>query len=219
MFLDAISGAASVGQQAGKDRQGIADNFDAFLLLLTTQLKHQNPLDPLDTNEFTQQLVQFAGVEQSIRTNENLELLVKVSAASAATAAAGFIGKNITVGSTRTQLADGKAQWFYQAAEGAENAKFVVRDDAGNVVWQEERSIAYGRDTFTWNGYMLDGSKAPDGTYYLSVEARDGENQAIQVDIEVAARIDGVDFSGDEPMLLAAGQKIPLSEVRTVTGN
>ena len=51
-------------------RPGIADNFQTFLTLLTTQLQNQNPLDPLDTNQFTQQLVQFAGVEQQLKSNE-----------------------------------------------------------------------------------------------------------------------------------------------------
>jgi flagellar basal-body rod modification protein FlgD len=217
MFLEAISGAASLGRKSAGDSQRIAENFDAFLLLLTTQLRNQNPLDPLDTNQFTQQLVQFAGVEQSIRTNENLELLVKVSAANAATAAASFIGKKITVGSTRSELQDGRAEWTYNAAANAPSATFIVRDESGKIVWQEERNVIRGRDTFVWNGHAQDGSKAPDGRYHLSVEAKNADGQVVKVDVEVSARIDGVDFSGSEPKLLAAGREVPLSEVRSVT--
>lgn len=217
MFLDAISGAANVGRQSSRDSERIADNFDAFLLLLTTQLRHQNPLDPLDTNQFTQQLVQFAGVEQAIRTNENLELLVRVSAASTATAAASFIGKQITVGSTRSELKNGQAEWSYNAAADASEAKFVVRDDSGKVVWQEERSLPRGRGTFVWSGHTQDGAKAPDGRYHLSVEGKGADGGTVKVEVEVSARIEGVDFSGTEPRLLAAGREIPLSEVRSVT--
>src|SRR5947208_12909592 len=61
--------AASLSSTTGST---LAGNFQAFLTLLTTQLRHQNPLDPLDTNQFTQQLVQFAGVEQQLRTNSEL---------------------------------------------------------------------------------------------------------------------------------------------------
>ncbi len=216
MALSGISGMAGGGQQSAKDARGIADNFDAFLLLLTTQLQNQNPLDPLDTNEFTQQLVQFAGVEQSIRTNENLENLANISAANVAAATANFIGKKVTVGSTRTDLKDGEAEWTYNAGSGAESAKFTIRDDAGNVVWQEEQSISAGRTAFVWDGRTTDGSTAPEGTYQLTVEAKDGDGETVSVDVEVSARIDGIDYSGDEPVLLAGDRRIPLSELRSV---
>ncbi len=67
------SGGSSLSSTADKT---IAGNFQTFLTLLTTQLQNQNPLDPLDTNQFTQQLVQFAGVEQQLKTNDSLQTLV-----------------------------------------------------------------------------------------------------------------------------------------------
>src|SRR6188508_3257446 len=74
------------------DQQTIAGNFDTFLRLLTTQLKNQNPLDPLDTNQFTQQLVSFAGVELQIRQNQQLETLISIQKSSQATTALQFVG-------------------------------------------------------------------------------------------------------------------------------
>ena len=84
--------AANAQTGAVSDRKTIAGNFDAFLLLLTTQLQNQNPLDPLDTNQFTQQLVQFAQVEQQINMNQSLSSLIALQSATQASAALGFLG-------------------------------------------------------------------------------------------------------------------------------
>ncbi len=72
MAVSGTSGTTGAGTTAGTDRKMLANNFDQFLTLLTTQLKNQNPLEPLDTNQFTQQLVQFASVEQQIKSNTTL---------------------------------------------------------------------------------------------------------------------------------------------------
>ncbi len=217
MFLNAIGNATSGAGASSAASGRIADDFDAFLLLLTTQLKHQNPLDPLDTNQFTQQLVQFAGVEQSIATNKNLEQLVQVNAASAATAAASFIGMRVTVESTATTLANGGAEWTYKSNREAPTATFTIRDDQGNKVYEEDRPIGPGRGVFKWNGRNSSGQAAPDGVYRLSVAAKDANGETVNVAIEVSAEIDGIDFSGSEPILLVGDKGIPLSEIRSVT--
>ena len=86
-------------------RSTIAQNFNTFLQLLTTQLKNQNPLDPLDTNQFTQQLVQFAQVEQQMNTNTSLGTLVSLQQTAQSTAALGFLGSTVTVnGNTITDF-------------------------------------------------------------------------------------------------------------------
>jgi flagellar basal-body rod modification protein FlgD len=217
MAIDAISGLTAVGQ-ASNDKSGIADNFDAFLSILTTQLQNQNPLDPLDTNQFTQQLVQFAGVEQSIKQNKNLESLIQMSAANTATAAAGFIGKKVMIQSATQTLADGKAEWSYYSSGAATGGTFTVRDETGNVVWKETKDIDAGRNAFVWNGRNNDGDKVQDGKYTLTVEGTDDNGDALNVSVEVAVTIDGVDFSGDEPVLLVGDQGVPLSQVRAVLG-
>ena len=99
--------------------QGIADNFDTFLQLLTTQLKNQNPLDPLDTNAFTQQLVQFSSVEQQLKTNDFLSALVQANTNSVQTNAVNYIGKTVTAEGTRSELVDGKAVWNFSLEDAA----------------------------------------------------------------------------------------------------
>src|SRR3954462_10749332 len=93
-----VTGATSPAASAtGVDKDTIAGNFQTFLTLLTTQLKNQNPLDPLDTNQFTAQLVQFAGVEQQLKQNDQLATLVSLQKTAQSTAALEFVGQTVAV--------------------------------------------------------------------------------------------------------------------------
>src|SRR5471030_3217988 len=104
------SGGASPGSALGVDQQTIAGNFNSFLQLLTTQLKNQNPLDPLDTNQFTQQLVQFAQVEQTMKPNDSLSTLVAMEKAAQSTTALALVGATVVVDGSTTQLANNQAR-------------------------------------------------------------------------------------------------------------
>src|SRR5256884_239976 len=88
---------SSTSGSTGIDKNTLAGNFQTFLTLLTTQLKNQNPLDPLDTNQFTQQLVQFAQVEQQLKQNEQLATLVSIEKSAQSTTALAFVGQNVAV--------------------------------------------------------------------------------------------------------------------------
>src|SRR6188472_127737 len=93
----APSTIAGVTFANASDKTTLAGNFDTFLQLLTTQLKNQNPLDPLDTNQFTQQLVQFASVEQQMKQNDQLTTLISIEKSAQATTALAFVGQNVAV--------------------------------------------------------------------------------------------------------------------------
>src|SRR5215213_10582288 len=103
----ATAAAASTGKTPSK---GIAENFDSFLMLLTTQLKNQSPLDPMDTNQFTQQLVQFASVEQQIKSNDTLNALLTSSRSSIVSTAADFVGMQITADGATSELKNSRAE-------------------------------------------------------------------------------------------------------------
>jgi len=114
----------------------MASNFETFLTLLTTQMKNQDPLSPLDSNEFTAQLTQMAGVEQQLLTNDLLKSLVAAQTGGGLDNAANYIGKQVTAAWTATTLDEGKATWSYELASNAESAKLQVVDSAGKVVWE-----------------------------------------------------------------------------------
>src|SRR3954462_3431804 len=107
-----VTGATSSTSSAtGVDKDTLAGNFQTFLTLLTTQLKNQNPLDPLDTNQFTAQLVQFAQVEQQLKSNDQLTTLVSLQKTGQATQALNLVGQTVAVDGDTAPLKDGSAPW------------------------------------------------------------------------------------------------------------
>ena len=198
------------------DRASIAEDFDTFLTLLTTQLKNQSPLDPVKTNEFTQQLVQFTQVEQSVKQNANLEKLIQLSAANTITNVVGFLGGEVTVSGTTAQLSEGSAKWNYEIEGGSDDATFTILNSDGVPVYSTSGPAANGKNEFVWNGQTSTGSPAPNGDYSLSVTAVDSSGTALKVTTEIVGVVDGVDFSGDEPLLLIGSREVKLEDIISV---
>lgn len=213
--INPLSALSGIGQ-ATNDRNSIAKDFDTFLTLLTTQLQNQNPLDPLDTNQFTEQLVQFTGVEQSIKLNENLEQLVKVSTANAITNVVSFLGGEVTIDGGNAVLSGGSASWEFTSDGGSEAAAFTVLDSSGVPVYSETRSISAGTGKFTWDGTTDTGGAAPVGTYTLSIKATDSSGVALDVSTDSFGTVQGVDLSGAEPVLIVDGKEITLGQIKSV---
>src|ERR1700710_2267473 len=103
----------STASATGLDKDTIAGNFQTFLTLLTTQLKNQNPLEPLDTNQFTQQLVQFAQVEQQLKQNDQLATLISIEKSAQSTTALAFVGATVAVDGQTAALTGGQATWSF----------------------------------------------------------------------------------------------------------
>lgn len=213
--INPFSALSTVGQASG-DKRSIADNFETFLTLLTTQLKNQNPLDPLDTNEFTQQLVQFSGVEQAVKTNQNLETLTKLSAANAITNAVGYIGKEVVASNSTVELSGGRATWEFQTTGTSPAATFTVTDQSGAPVWSETRSVSQGMGSFSWDGRTSAGTTAPPGAYTLSVVGKDLNGGSVAVSMATTGIVQAVDMSGDEPLLQVGNRTIRLDQVSSI---
>jgi flagellar basal-body rod modification protein FlgD len=209
------TGAANTSRSV-MDRTTMAQNFDAFLLLLTTQLKNQSPLDPLDTNQFTQQLVQFASVEQQLKSNDTLNALLTSARASSNSTAASFVGMEVTADGATSRLSNGKATWVLNAARNAQ-ADITVRDQQGNVVAAAIKNLSAGPQSFEWDGRTTTGSPAPEGDYTITVTARDATSQGVSVKTEVSGKVTSVDLSGDVPVLLIGTFRVPLPNVRSMS--
>jgi flagellar basal-body rod modification protein FlgD len=207
--------AATNASQANASRASIAQNFDTFLLLLTTQLKNQNPLDPLDTNQFTQQLVQFAGVEQQIRTNESLEALVNLNKTSQLATARSYVGATVTADGSTTALKSGVATWYVSAPRAA-SATINVTDSTGNIVFTQEAALPAGTTGFSWDGKMANGQTAPEGQYTIKINAKDVNGQGVTVSTQFSGVVDAVDLSGSEPLLLIGTALVSLDKIKSV---
>ncbi|ACL60888.1 flagellar hook assembly protein FlgD [Methylobacterium nodulans] len=223
-MASSVSSALATANRTGgsaspsSDAATIAGNFNQFLTLLTTQLRNQNPLDPLDTNQFTQQLVQFASVEQQLKTNDRLDSLLTASKASAAATAAGLVGQTVTADGTTAALAKGSATWTLTAARAATRAVLTITDAKGNVVATQTKALTSGSQTYAWDGRTSTGLAAPDGTYMLKVQAVDATGQSVTVDTTVTGTIESVDVTGSEPVLSVGGRSVPLSSLQAIGG-
>ena len=213
----AIGGVGTTGSSSSTSMTGarLADNFDTFLQILTTQLRNQNPLDPLDTNQFTQQLVQFSGVEQQLKTNQFLEAMMTSTQNANNSQAVSYIGKVVTAEGSKTELVNGAATWHF-ATDKAATITATVRDKDGNVVYTKTGSVKQGESVFSWNGIGNDGRKKPDGSYQVTIEGRDPEGKLVNVATQMTGEVTGIDFSGSEPVLIVGGARVNLSSILSV---
>lgn len=214
----AVSGVSSSSSSSAlsSSRTTIAENFDTFLSILTTQLKNQNPLDPLDTNQFTAQLVQFTGVEQQLKTNEFLEALLSNTQNAYRTDAVSYIGKQVTASGKTGELKDGGALWSFNATSNVANATVTIKNSAGSVVYTETGSLDAGVGNFLWDGMGSDGSKQADGVYTLEIKGTNLAGNTVEVSTSSIGIVTAVDFSGTEPMLTVGKNKVALKDVTNV---
>ena len=200
--------------------QTVDENFDTFLSLLTTQLQNQDPTKPLDTNEMTQQLIQYSEVEQLLQSNKKLEALLRLSSANTSLSVINYVGKEITSTGDTTSLADGAANWSLDVPANASDVTYVIKDANGNEVYSTSGTLEAGSRNFTWDGSTSSGGTAEPGKYSLTVSARDSAENAVAVGIKVKGLVDGIDMSGDVPVLLVNGTRFnidDISEIRTVS--
>ncbi|OQW62829.1 MAG: hypothetical protein A4S17_07795 [Proteobacteria bacterium HN_bin10] len=218
MPIGAIDPVVNSGEPSARTR--LSDNYDTFLVLLTAQLQNQDPLAPMDSTQFTQQLVQFSQVEQQIRTNEELEGLAQQYQAAAAGAALSYLGKDAIIEADETYLAGGQANWAYRLPENASSMTIKVKDMSGRVVYETTTAPNTGGEhLFSWNGVKSDGSTASDGVYQISIEATGADGERIAPTISVRETIMGVDFTGDSPVVITPSGTRALGSIRSVLDN
>lgn len=217
--LDQLASASSSQvalANSQRDQQALANDFDTFLQLLTTQLRNQDPLEPMDTNQFTQQLVQFSGVEQQIKTNSYLENLITSTEAQSVNAAVNYLGSTVRVSGVTTTLSDGRASWQLSAGSGAPESVVSILDANGNQVFSTRHSVARGDSQFVWDGRNSSGASMPDGVYAIRVEGAASDGSPVNVATSVSGKVTGVDFTGSEPMLQLGAVRANLTSVMQI---
>ncbi|MEO1251214.1 MAG: flagellar hook assembly protein FlgD [Pseudomonadota bacterium] len=188
-----------------------AADFDTFLTLLTTQLQNQDPLKPLDTEKFTEQLVQFASVEQSIQTNQHLEALIALQSSSANETALATVGKLAEIASDGVTFAEGPVEWRYELPREAASVTLQVADANGVTVATLPGETRAGRHIFSWDGRLDNGSTADTGEYRLSIAAVDAEGEPIAATTDIRGLVDSAVFNDGAPKIEIAGALYDLS--------
>jgi flagellar basal-body rod modification protein FlgD len=210
------SSSSSSSSSTGIDTKTIAGNFQTFLTLLTTQLKNQDPTNPLDTNQFTQQLVAFAQVEQQLKSNEQLSSLVSLQQTAQATQALSFVGENVTVNSNTAQLTKGSTSWTMSSTKPS-TATLNIANSSGQLVYSGNMTLQAGSNTFKWNGQGSNGTQWPDGIYTMSVTAKDASGQSVGVSTLVTGVVNSVDLTKNPPVLSVNGQNFTVNQIQGVS--
>ena len=212
-MVDAVTNTATNKINSGSAM--LASNFETFLTLLTSQLKNQDPLSPVDSNQFTAQLTQMAGVEQQLLTNELLKSLVSAQGGGGLADAANYIGKEATAAWSATKFTDGEAEWSYEVASNAASVKLEVLDGSGNVVWSGDAPAkTTGVHDFSWDGEATKGNDGEEGQVYtLKVVAKNAAGGAIDAQVLTKGRITGVEMYDGEAYLTVGNSILPLSSV------
>jgi flagellar basal-body rod modification protein FlgD len=193
---------------------GLADNFQTFLTLLTTQLQNQNPLDPLDTNQFTQQLVQFAGVEQQLKSNDQLKSLIAIEKSAQATQALIYVGSNVAVDGSSVQF-NGSATWNLAAPQDT-TAKISITNSTGQTVYSGNYSLKKGNVSFQWDGIGNDGTQWPEGTYKMSATYKDSAGKDVAIATEIQGVVDSVDLTATPALLSIGGKNYTTDQIKRV---
>jgi flagellar basal-body rod modification protein FlgD len=196
--------------------QELSGNFDTFLTLLTTQLQNQDPMSPMDSNSFTQELVEFSGVEQQINTNSDLQTLIGQGTSSAGANAVGYLGKTITITNGNAALQDGEANWTYALGSAAATTALTVSNSSGEAVYQTTGDADAGQHTFSWNGEDSNGNQLADGVYTLTATSTASDGTAVTTAVASSGTVDEVNMTGTTPLLMIGPMGVPISSVSAV---
>jgi flagellar basal-body rod modification protein FlgD len=210
----ATSGTSGVS--GAVDNAMIASNFTTFLQLLTTQLQNQNPLDPLDTNQFTQQLVQFAQVEQQMKSNSLLETMVAAQQTAQATTALDYIGQTVVLDGSNGQLRNSAATWTLNASKPSTATVTITDSKTGQTVYTGTIALGAGAQVFNWNGIDNNNKQMPDGNYTISVVALDASQEIVPVSVETQGTVESVDLTQSQPVLTVAGATYTMDKIKRI---
>ncbi len=210
---------ASNPSKSETDRKKLGDNFDDFLKLLTTQLKNQDPSEPLDTNEFTSQLVQFATVEQQLATNTNLEKLIALNSNTGVQGASSYIGKAVDAkGNAGFLTSSGTAPFVYSLDVPAKDVKIAIADATGKVVFNGTGPGNVGSNLVTWDGTnSISGQKMAAGDYYLVVNATGYDGTKLEATTSTTGRVSAASTDADGNVVLTVGNlEVPIADVKGI---
>jgi len=234
MTISTINTPTTSSSTASTDSASTAlsGNYNMFLQLLVTQLQNQSPLNPMDSTQFTQQLVQYSSVEQQIKSNQTLSDLKTMFAVQSAMSFVGYVGKTVTVDGSTTQLKDGTATWNFNGSAACEKATIEIRDANGNLVYTTTEKLASGDGKFEWKGETTAGVKhavawdfkdnngnaVQSGTYRLNIApVSENKDDTIKTTTYTFGTVAGIGNNKDGETVLNVGpNEVPLSKLTTV---
>lgn len=210
------AGKESGGSQGLNGSGTLAEDFDSFLNLLTTQLQNQDPLDPMKSNEFTNQLVKFSEVEQTLKTNDKLDELLTLQGDSKTNTAVSMIGKDVEAKSDQIRLEGDSATIGYNLEGKAETAAISIANQDGEIVRTMPVNPEAGEHEITWDGTDSNGNDLDEGVYTMKLSAVDAENKTVKGDTFANNEVKGFEERDGTVHLQLGGYDVKLDDVKAV---
>ncbi|HET9018036.1 MAG TPA: flagellar hook capping FlgD N-terminal domain-containing protein [Acetobacteraceae bacterium] len=214
----AATGSGTTGTAGGTSGSNplasLTSNFSTFLTLLTTQLQNQDPTSPMDSSQFTTELVQFTGVQAQIDTNNSLTQLIQLTQGGTAMQSAQMIGRQVDVTSGNLPLQNGSGAVDF-TAPSAGPVTITIANGSGAALYQTTINATQGANSWTWKGQTASGATMPDGAYAVSVTSG-GSGTATALPFSVRGTVTGVTNSGGTPQLDLGTLAVPVSALTAV---
>lgn len=177
------SSTAAQGADSSNSLSQLGEDYDRFLTLLTAQVQHQDPLAPMDATQFVSQLAQLSQVEQSVKTNTNLENIGAQVASLLSSSGSNLLGHEVTIGSSKLTLKDGQVDGYYRVAEGATSVEAEITNPVTNTVIRKLTGLSTDHTVLqklAWDGKDDAGNAVLDGNYTVKFTALDSDKKALE---------------------------------------
>jgi flagellar basal-body rod modification protein FlgD len=205
------TGSSSTSTAASSAK--LTQSYDSFLKLLTTQLQNQDPMSPMESSEFTNQLVQFSQVEQQISQNSKLDKLVSLQNNNQTQASLGFIGLDVeATGNAFTY--DGKpVKMSYTLPEASTSTRIQIKNEKGVTIQTLDGARTTSRQEVTWDGKKADGSVAEPGSYSMTVIAPKADSKLMTAKTTVFGRVSGIEAGNGVTTLMMGKVPVKMEDV------
>ncbi|MBG78069.1 MAG: hypothetical protein CL570_03455 [Alphaproteobacteria bacterium] len=208
-----IQSAIDQQSQTSASSTALAEDFTQFLTLLTVQLQNQDPMSPMDSADFTNQLVAFTQVEQQINSNEKLDSLIALGLSQSMSNAQSYVGNDISYISSEFYFDGAEKTLRYSLPESASSATMRIYNEEGGIVYEENVNALSGAHDVTWDGRLTGGGIAKDGTYEIVIDALDANGDAIDATTVVTGTVQGVESQSGQIYLLVGERAVALGNV------
>ena len=209
------TGSASSAAAATNPLVALSSNFSDFLQMLMTQLKNQSPTSPMDTNQFTSELVQFSGVEQQINTNGSLTSLIQLTQAGETMQGSSMTGKQVTATSTQIAVQNGTGTLNFSDPTAGPVA-IAITNSSGQQLYATTMTATAGQNSWSWNGQNNAGTQLPDGVYSAAVMSENANGTTSTLPFTVTGTATGVESLSSGMQLEMGALTVPFSAVQSV---
>ena len=211
-----VNKTAGDGSLTGAGKANLKSSMDTFLTLLTSQLKNQDPLSPMETDQFTQQLVQMTGVEQQLLSNDLLQSMVSAQSSASNLNAVNLIGKEVSAMSADANLKAGKADWVYELDATAARGTVEIYNAKGKLVFSKPAALDAGRHDLAWDGKNADNVLQDDGVYTLKIKAYNSEDALVSARSYVTGQATALENQDGSTLIRLGGVKVTLASIQSV---